>query len=97
MVVFDPSSDVSSLSLGLPAHPKAFLLGSSPPEARKPEAHTSLTKTPKIFCSCMYINTRLPTRPKQILHYPNPPEVRNLKKSQARVRPKPENLRLAHH
>ena len=45
----------------------------------------------------MYINTRLPARPKQILHYPNPPEARNLKKSQARVRPKPENLRLAHH
>ena len=44
MVVFDPSSDVSSLSLGLPARPKAFLLGSSPPEAGKPEAHTSLTK-----------------------------------------------------
>ena len=45
----------------------------------------------------MYINTRLPARPKQILHYPNPPEARNLKKSQARVPPKPENLRLAHH
>ena len=45
----------------------------------------------------MYINTRLPARPKQILHYPNPPEARNLKKRQARVRPKPENLRLAHH
>ena len=80
-----------------PARPKPFLLGSSPPEARKPEARTSLTKTPKILCSCMYINTRLPARPKQILHYPNPPEARNLKKSQARVRPKPENLRLAHH
>ena len=80
-----------------PARPKAFLLGSSPPEARKPEARTSLTKTPKILCSCMYINTRLPARPKQILHYPNPPEARNLKKRQARVRPKPENLRLAHH
>ena len=97
MVVFDPSSDVSSLSLGPPARPKAFLLSSSPPQARKPEAHTSLTKTPKILGSCMYINTRLPAHPKQILPYPNPPEAQNLKKRQARARPKPKNLRLAHH
>ena len=88
---------MSSPSLGPPARPKAFLLGSSPPKARKPEARTSLTKTPTILGSCMYINTRLPARPKQILHYPNPPEARNLKKRQARVRPKPKNLRLAHH
>ena len=45
----------------------------------------------------MYINTRLPARPKQILHYPNPPEAWNLKKRQARLRPKPENLRFTHH
>ena len=90
-------SDVSSPSLGPPAHPKAILVDSSPPEAQKPEARTLLTKTPKILGSCMYINTRLPAHPKQILHYPNPPEARNIKKRQAQVRPKPENLRLAHH
>ena len=91
------TSDVSSQSPGPPAHPKAFLLASSPPEAQKPEARTSLTKTPKILGSCMYINTHLPARPKQILHYPNLPKAQNLKKRQARVCPKPKNLRLAHH
>ena len=80
-----------------PARPKVILLGSSPPEARKPEARTSLIKIPKSLGFCMYINTRPTARPQQILTYPNPPEARNLKKRQARARPKPENLRLAHH
>ena len=85
-------SDVSSPSLGPPAHPKAILVDSSPPEAQKPEARTSLTKTPKILGSCMYINTRLPARPKQILHLPNPPKAQNLKKKAGSSPPEAQKL-----
>ena len=52
------ASDVSSPSLGPPAHPKAILLGPSLPEAQKPEARTSLIKTTKSLGSCMYIKKR---------------------------------------
>ena len=40
----------------------------------------------------MYINTRLPARPKQILHYPNPPEARNLKKKAGSSPPEAQKL-----
>ena len=53
-------SDVLSPSLGLPARPappKAFLLGSSPPEAQKTEAGTSLVWTVSIKFSGAYNTT----------------------------------------
>ena len=82
---------MSSPSLGPPVHLKPILLGPSPPEAQKPEVRTSLIKTPKSLGSCIYINTHPTTRPKQILHYPNPPKVSK------KGRLEPENLGLEHH
>ena len=69
-------SDVSSLSLGLPAHPSEGNFARPVPAQR-----------PKNWGSHMS---------EANLALPKPAQSWNLKKRQARARPKPENLRLAH-
>ena len=68
-----PALHISSPSLSLPNHTKKILLYPKLLEDRKPEARTLIIKTP--VTSYKYINTRSTAHPKQIFHYPNPPQA----------------------